>query len=120
MDLFFSYIIFGIVDNAVMIFGAFTGYEVEKLLPKRFKLGVLMPIAGAGLGNATSDFLGGVSALNMSLAFGTMLGCLIGLVFIPLFNKYYKLSNQTKLHWRGFNSRNKKSSQGNLDCFFCM
>jgi hypothetical protein len=49
-----------------------------------------------------------------------MLGCLIGLVFIPLFNKYYKLSNQTQLHWWAFNKRNKKSSQGNLDCFFCM
>jgi len=87
-----EYIIFGIVDNAVMIFGAFTGYEVEKLLPKRFKMGALMPIVGAGIGNACSDFLGGVSALNIELAFGTAVGCLLGLAFIPLFNFYYKMN----------------------------
>lgn len=87
-----DYVTFGIVDNAVMIFGAFTGYEVEKVLPERFRLGVLMPIVGAGIGNMTSDFMGGVVAMNMPLAFGTALGCLIGLAFIPMFNKFYKLT----------------------------
>lgn len=87
-----DYIIFGIVDNAVMIFGAFTGYEVEKLLPKRFRMGALMPIVGAGVGNACSDFLGGVSTMNMPLAFGTAFGCLLGLAFIPMLNRYYKLN----------------------------
>ena len=67
-----DYIIFGIVDNGVMILGAFTGIEVEKYLPERFKMGALMPIVGAGLGNATSDFLGGL--------------------VIPLFNRKFKLS----------------------------
>ena len=88
-----DYILFGIVDNAVMIFGAFTGYEVEKILPKRFKLGSLMPIVGAGIGNATSDFMGGIASWNLELAFGTAIGCIIGLAFIPLFNKYYKITN---------------------------
>ena len=45
-----DYIIFGIVDNGVMILGAFTGIEVEKYLPDRFKMGALMPIVGAVAG----------------------------------------------------------------------
>jgi uncharacterized membrane protein YqgA involved in biofilm formation len=85
-----DFIIFGIVDNAVMIFGAFTGLEIEKYLPERFRLGHLMAIVGAGLGNTFSDFLGGVVALNPSLAIGSAIGCLIGLILIPIFNIYYK------------------------------
>ena len=85
-----DFIIFGIVDNAVMIIGAFTGLEVEKYLPERFRLGHLMAIVGAGLGNTFSDFLGGVVALNPSLAFGSAIGCLIGLGLIPVFNYVYK------------------------------
>jgi len=87
-----DYIIFGIVDNGVMILGAFTGIEVEKYLPERFKMGALMPIVGAGLGNATSDFLGGLVALNMPLALGSGFGCILGLALIPLFNRKFKLS----------------------------
>ena len=87
-----EYIIFGIVDNGVMILGAFTGIEVEKYLPERFKMGALMPIVGAGIGNATSDFIGGLAALNMPLAIGSGLGCIIGLALIPAFNRKFKLN----------------------------
>ena len=83
-----DFIIFGITDNAVMIFGAFTGYEVEKYLPKRFRLGALMPIVGAGLGNTVSDFMGGVMATNMPLAYGSAVGCLIGLILIPIMARF--------------------------------
>jgi hypothetical protein len=81
----FDFIMFGIVDNAVMIFGAFTGYEVEKYLPKRFQLGHLMPIVGAGIGNTVSDFSGGAVTGSWELAFGTGIGCLVGLLAIPVF-----------------------------------
>ena len=77
-----DFIIYGIVDNGVMIFGAMTGYELEKYLPKRFQKG-LGAVVGAGLGNTTSDFLGGLSAMNLDLAIGTAGGCIIGLLFIP-------------------------------------
>jgi len=87
-----DFIIFGLVDNGVMIFGAFTGLEVEKYLPPRFRLGVLMPIVGAGIGNACSDFLGGVVALNMPLAVGSLIGCILALALIPIFN--YSLRNK--------------------------
>ena len=77
-----DFIIFGIVDNGVMILGAMTGLELEKFLPKKFQTG-LLTVVGAGLGNTVSDFMGGASTLNWDLAIGTGIGCLIGLVFIP-------------------------------------
>ena len=77
-----DYIIFGIIDNAVMIFGAFSGLEVEKAFAK--KRSCYGAVIGAGLGNALSDFLGGLGSGNLTLAIGTAIGCLIGLLFIPL------------------------------------
>ncbi len=85
-----DFVIFGIVDNGVMILGAFTGLEVERYLPRRFRLGAIMPIVGAGIGNTASDFMGGLAAANPALAIGTALGCLIGLAFIPLFARFTK------------------------------
>jgi len=86
-----DFIIFGIVDNGVMIAGAFTGIEIEKYLPNRFKMGLLMPIVGAGIGNMTSDFLGGLFAMNMPLAIGSAIGCFLALFLIPIFNLKFKL-----------------------------
>ena len=80
----FEFIIFGIVDNAIMILGAMTGLSVEKYLPPAFQKGI-GTVVGAGLGNALSDFLGGASTASWNLAIGTALGCLIGLIFIPIF-----------------------------------
>ena len=77
-----DFIIYGIVDNGVMIVGAMTGYELERYLPKKLQKG-LGAVVGAGLGNTTSDFLGGLSAMNLELATGTAFGCIIGLGFIP-------------------------------------
>lgn len=84
--LFIDYIIFGIVDNAVMLVGAFFGLELEKYFPKRLQVG-LGVMVGAGLGNTIGDFLAGVASWNLSLAVGTGLGCLIGLLLIPILHK---------------------------------
>jgi hypothetical protein len=54
-------------------------------------MGLLMPIVGAGIGNMTSDFLGGVFAMNSALAIGSALGCFLALALIPLFNLKFKL-----------------------------
>ena len=81
-----DFIIFGIVDNAIMILGAMTGLSIEKYLPKAFQKGI-GTVIGAGIGNAVSDFMGGATTASWELAFGTALGCIIGLVFIPLFKK---------------------------------
>lgn len=92
-----DFIIYGIVDNGVMILGAMTGYELERYLPKRLQRG-LGAVVGAGLGNACSDFLGGASTASWDLAFGTAFGCLIGLVFIPLLVYIGKLRKIHKQH----------------------
>ena len=61
--MFFDYVIFGIVDNGIMLLGAFFGIGLEKYLPKRFQVG-LGALIGAGIGNAVSDFMGGAVSLN--------------------------------------------------------
>ena len=77
-------IIFGFIDNAVLILGAVTGYEVERFLPRRFQVGV-EAIAGAGIGNTVSDFLGAVlDPALIHMTGGIVLGCLLPLVVIPL------------------------------------
>ena len=81
----FEYIIFGIVDNAVMLSGALFGVSLEKKLPKKLQSGFLGATLGAGIGNAFSDFLGGLGATNIELALGSGLGCLISLVIIPIY-----------------------------------
>ena len=67
-----------------MILGAMTGLSVEKYLPKPFQQGI-GTVIGAGIGNAVSDFMGGAGTASWDLAFGTAFGCIIGLVFIPIF-----------------------------------
>ena len=77
-------IIFGFIDNAVLILGAVTGYEVERFLPRRFQVGV-GAILGAGVGNTVSDFLGAVlDPALIHMTGGIVLGCLLPLVAIPL------------------------------------
>ena len=79
-----EYIIFGIIDNAVMLSGALFGISIERKFPKKLQTGFLGATVGAGLGNTFSDFLGGGGATNMDLAFGSAIGCIIALVLIPM------------------------------------
>jgi len=81
-----DYIIFGIIDNAVMLAGALLGVSIENHLPAKLQNGFYGVTIGAGLGNAFSDFLGGLGALNLPLAIGTASGCIIALVLIPIYN----------------------------------
>ena len=80
-------LLFGIIDNGIMIIGAFWGLSIEKFLPKKYQIG-LGAIIGAGLGNAISDFLGGLGERNLELACGTFIGCLLALILIPIINKF--------------------------------
>ena len=85
-EYFYDFVIFGIVDNGVMLIGAFFGLGLEKYLPSKLQVG-LGTVIGAGIGNALSDFTGGLASGNLVLAIGTGLGCLIALAAIPLLHK---------------------------------
>ena len=89
--MFIEYVIFGIIDNAVMLTGALFGISIEKKFPKKLQTGFLGATLGAGLGNTFSDFLGGLGATNIDLAFGSALGCIIALSVIPV---YMRLSSK--------------------------
>jgi len=89
-----DYVIFGVIDNAVMLTGALFGVSIEKKLPKKLQTGFLGVTLGAGIGNAFSDFLGGLGATNLSLAFGSGLGCLLALIIIPFYVQLNKKVNQ--------------------------
>ena len=82
-----DYIIFGFVDNIVMLAGALYGVSIENKFPAKYQTGFLGATIGAGLGNSVSDSLGGLAALNMPLAIGSGLGCLLALFVIPLYLK---------------------------------
>ena len=86
---FYDFIIFGVVDNGVMLMGAFFGLGLEKYLPSKLQVG-LGAVIGAGIGNAVSDFAGGLASGNLVLAIGTGLGCLIAMIAIPLFHNIQK------------------------------
>lgn len=77
-----EYIIFGLVDNGVMLLGALYGLHIETLLPKKYQIG-MGAIFGAGIGNAVSDFMGGAATASWDLAFGSFFGCILALAFVP-------------------------------------
>ena len=87
-----DFVVFGFIDNAVMLAGAIAGISVEKKLPKKLQTGFLGATIGAGLGNTFSDFLGGLGATNLDLAVGSALGCLLALFLIPCYVKLQKVN----------------------------
>ena len=78
-------ILFGVIDNAVLLAGALFGLELERLLPGRFRAG-LGAVVGAGLGNALSDFLAGLP-ISLEFGAGTGAGCLLALAALPILSR---------------------------------
>ena len=91
-----DYIVFGIVDNVVVLVGGVLGISIEALLPKRFKMGMIFPVICCGLANAISDFSGGAASLNWPLAFGTGAGCILAFIFLPVMLWVKKLKTKAK------------------------
>ena len=80
--------IFGFVDNAVLIFGAVTGLEIEKYFKGS---GVRGAVFGAAFGNSISDGL--VCVLDPALQpmiYGVVLGTLVPILAIPFLSKRFK------------------------------
>ena len=81
---------YGLVDQGVLMLGAYLGWELDPWIASRFKgarngLGVLI---GALVGNTISDCLGAVTDPDMrAMVLGITNGCLVPLLFVPLIEK---------------------------------
>jgi len=73
---------FGLIDNGVLIAGAYLGFDLgERLGAGRGRLGAVL---GAGIGNTVSDGLGALMDPTMASAVvGIAMGCLLPLILIP-------------------------------------
>ncbi len=81
-------VLFGLIDNGVLLVGAVFGLEVERVLPGKLRRG-WGAVIGAGIGNAVSDFAGGLP-ISLEFAAGTAIGCMAALVALPVLLKVRK------------------------------
>jgi hypothetical protein len=81
---------YGLVDQGVLMLGAYLGWELDPWIASRIKgarngLGVLI---GALVGNTISDCLGAILDPDMRvMVLGITNGCLVPLLFVPLIEK---------------------------------
>ena len=77
-------LIFGFIDNSILLLGAYTGVSIEKYLNKKAS-GVLGGVLGATMGNSISDAVGAILDPSMrGMLFGIVIGTIIPIFFIPL------------------------------------
>ena len=77
-------LLFGIIDNGVLVVGMLLGVEFgEYLLPRRYRSKAAGAAVGGFLGNAISDGLAGL-AISIGFTVGVTIGCLIPVVVMPL------------------------------------
>ena len=82
-------LVFGLVDNGVLIFGAITGLEIERFFSKGS--GALGAVWGGGIGNTISDLMGSLLDPTMhDMALGVFVGCLVPLLFIPFLKRFIR------------------------------
>ena len=88
-----EFIIFGFMDNFILILGMYYSFlSVENWLEKTFNIAakadplVLACVCG-GLGNTFSDAVGFLATLNIEWMLLTIIGCLLGMVIIPIMQK---------------------------------
>lgn len=75
-------LIFGIIDNGILIIGAYTGLEIDRFFDGKGALGAVI---GGAVGNTVSDGVGALIDPTMSGAiFGIVLGCILGAMIIPV------------------------------------
>jgi len=78
-------LIFGLIDNGVLILGAYTGLEVDRFFEGKGATGA---VVGAAVGNTISDGIGAAIDPTMAgMLAGVVLGCIIPALFIPLIEK---------------------------------
>jgi hypothetical protein len=78
-------LVFGLVDNGVLLMGAYFGCDIGERLGKS----AMGAIIGAGFGNMVSDALGAcLDPAMRHMVFGIALGCLIPLLLIPVIERF--------------------------------
>jgi len=83
--------LFGFIDNAVLILGAYTGLEIDRFFNGRGAVGA---VVGAGVGNTVSDCLGAaIDPTMVGMVLGVTLGCLVPMAAIPVV-EYFKTKRQ--------------------------
>lgn len=92
MLIYTDFIIFGLMDNLVLILGMYFSYvSLEHYIDKYFDSiranPLILACISAGLGNTFSDGIGFLITLNFAPMAYTIIGCLIGMLIIPILHK---------------------------------
>jgi hypothetical protein len=75
-------LIFGFTDNIVVLIGSYIGFDIDKKLGGKGRVGGIL---GATLSNTISDGIGTLLDPTMEGFFlGIVLGCLIPIALIPI------------------------------------
>ena len=78
-------LLFGFIDNFVLLLGAYFGLEIDKYFSGSGARGAII---GAGIGNTVSDGLGALLDPTMDGMFvGITVGCLAALILIPVLER---------------------------------
>jgi hypothetical protein len=90
-----DFIIFGFMDNFLLILGMYYSYaSIERWLKKYWfdtdnvKMKLALASVSAGLGNTFSDAMGFLVTGNFKWTILTIIGCLLGMLVIPLIEKF--------------------------------
>jgi len=91
-----DFIIFGFMDNFILILGMYYSFlSIENYLERKFNINsknnaLMVACICAGLGNTFSDATGFAVTLNFEMMLYTVIGCLLGMLIIPIMEKLNK------------------------------
>ena len=80
-------LIFGLVDNGVLLICMYTGISIDRWIEGRTG-GLLGAVLGATIGNTISDTVGALADPTMRAGvLGITIGCLIPILLIPVIER---------------------------------
>lgn len=80
-------LIFGFMDNFLLLLGAYTGLNIEKFFDNKSK-GLFGGLIGAGIGHVISNGIGAIIDPSMNdMVVGIVIGTAIPLLFVPILEK---------------------------------
>jgi len=89
---------FGIIDNVFLILAFYVSYlNIQDYFNKHLNLSFspfLIGVISSGIANSFSDMLGMLIQLEFYYAFIVFLGCIIGMITIPIMQYFKKNENK--------------------------